>query len=108
MHGLHQEAELLGQLLAHALDAAHQLAALIAVDERNQPVADLESDEIDLLDVVPAKLAFSVGGRRGRLRRAPPPVAASPRLRASLREPVGARAAEPPPSTGTRDSACRA
>ena len=53
MHGLHQEAELLGQLLAHALDAAHQLAALIAINQRDQPVADFETDEIDGLDVVP-------------------------------------------------------
>jgi hypothetical protein len=78
VHRLHQEAEFLGQFLAHALDAAHELAALIAIDERNQPIADLEADQIDLLDVVPGQFALlrrhlRRGGRRrrsGLLRRA--------------------------------------
>ena len=39
----------------------------VAVDQRDQPIADLEADQIDRLDVVPGQLALfgGHGGRRG-------------------------------------------
>src|SRR5690606_30493639 len=62
MHRMDQEAELLGEFPSHALDPAEQRRALLLIDERNQPVAELETDEIDRRDVLPRKL--SVGARR--------------------------------------------
>ena len=62
VHGLDEETELLGQLAPHGLDAREQRAALVAIDERDQAIADLETDEIDGADVFPAELAI----RRGR------------------------------------------
>ena len=60
-HGRDQEAELLGQPLAHALDPAHELAVLVLVDQRYQAIADVEADGIGLADVVPGQLAGSLG-----------------------------------------------
>ncbi len=55
VHRLHQEAEFLRQLLAHTLDPVHQLAALLAVDQRDQAVAHLEPDHVDRLHVLPGE-----------------------------------------------------
>jgi len=68
VHGLDQEAELLGELLAHAADARHQLSALGTVHERDQPVADLQADDVHRLHVVPGELAL-LGPLRLRLLR---------------------------------------
>ena len=68
VHRLNEEPELLRQLAAHGLDAREQGPGLVAVDERDQAIADLETDEVDRADVFPAELA--VGGRRFDLRRA--------------------------------------
>ena len=71
MHRLNQETELFRQFLAHPLDASHEFSALIAVDQRDQAIPDLEPDEIDRLDVVPGELLLggrprcAAGGRRG-------------------------------------------
>src|SRR4029078_683948 len=60
VHGLNQEAELLGKLSAHGLDAAEQRAGLVAVDERDQPVADLEADQIDRANLVSTQLLLAL------------------------------------------------
>ena len=44
VHRLHQEAELLRELAAHGLDAREQGPGLVAVDERDQAIADLEAE----------------------------------------------------------------
>ena len=75
VHGLDEEAELLGQLAAHGLDARQQRPGLIAVDERDQAIADLEADQVDGADVFPAELA--VGGRRLEPSPAAPPAGAA-------------------------------
>ncbi len=51
--GWHQEAELLRQLQTHAANARQQLAAVRLVDQRHEAIADLETDAIDRLDVLP-------------------------------------------------------
>ena len=56
MHRRNQEAQILGELLAHALDPRQQLAALVAVHQRDQPIADLQAHQIDRIDVLPAQL----------------------------------------------------
>ncbi|MNO54039.1 hypothetical protein D3C76_445010 [compost metagenome] len=56
VHGGHEEAQVLRQLLAHALDPRQQLATLVAIDQRDQPVADLQANHVDRRDVVPAQL----------------------------------------------------
>ena len=69
VHRLHQEAKLLRQLAAHAANACQQFAALALVDQRHQPEADFESDQIHRLHVVPGQLALlgvgTAGGRGG-------------------------------------------
>ena len=55
VHRRDQETQFLGKLLAHALDARHQLAALAFVDHGNQAVADLETDQIHRFDVFPGQ-----------------------------------------------------
>ncbi|MNZ55842.1 hypothetical protein D3C78_737780 [compost metagenome] len=65
MHRRHEKAQILGQLLAHALDPRQQLAALVAVHQRDQPVTDLKADHVDRGDVIPAQLL----GFHGALRR---------------------------------------
>ena len=64
VHGLDQKAEFLGQLLAYALDAPHQFAALIAIHQRNQPVTHLEADQVDGLDVIPGQFLLLRWDRR--------------------------------------------
>ena len=64
VHGLDQEAQLLGDLLAHALDARHQLAALLGVHQRDQAITDFEAQRVFGTHVVPAQLR----GRGGRAR----------------------------------------
>src|SRR5690606_3899223 len=68
VHRLHEEPELLGELAAHGLDAPEERPGLIAVDERDQAVADLEPDQIDAREILPAELALGAG-RALRLRR---------------------------------------
>ena len=62
VHRRRQEADVLRELLAHALDARQQVALARLVDQRDQPVADLQAQRVDRLQVVPA--GFGVG-RRG-------------------------------------------
>lgn len=65
MNGGHQEAQVLGQLLAHALDPCQQLTTLVAVDQGNQAIADFQADHVDRGYVIPAQLlGFHGAGRR--------------------------------------------
>ncbi len=43
-------------------DPIHQLAALVAVDQRDQPIADLQTDDVDRLHVVPGQFRGSFAG----------------------------------------------
>ncbi len=63
VHGRDQEAHVLGQLAAHALDARHQLAALVGIHQRDQPVTHFQSQRIDRAQFVPAQLGGWRGGR---------------------------------------------
>ena len=65
VHRGNQEADILGELAAHALDAGHQFAALVAVHQRDQAVADFQPERIDRAQFVPGQL-----GGRGRRDRA--------------------------------------
>ena len=87
MHRLHQEAELLRQLAAHAADARQQFPALGLVDQRHQPEADFQSDQIHRLHVVPGQLALLGIGSAGAVRPAPPP----PRSPPGARDAAGTR-----------------
>ena len=63
VHGLHEEAEILRELAAHAANARQQIAALRFVDQRHQAIADFEADDVDRLHVFPRQLArFGAGG----------------------------------------------
>ena len=84
-----QEADLGGELLAHALDPREQVSALVAVDQRNQAVAHFEAECVDRRDVVPARLGTlglwlgdappaSSFARRSRSRQPPGEVASQP------------------------------
>ncbi|MNR10336.1 hypothetical protein D3C85_1265830 [compost metagenome] len=65
MHGRHQEAQVLGQLLAHALDPRQQLPALVAVHQRNQAITHFQANHVDRRHVIPAQLLGFLGaGRR--------------------------------------------
>jgi hypothetical protein len=64
VHRRGQEADFLGELLAQPADALEQLAVLALVDHRDEAVADLEPEHIDLRDVVPARLQVVGGGHR--------------------------------------------
>ncbi|MNQ61029.1 hypothetical protein D3C85_753350 [compost metagenome] len=66
MHRGHQEAQILGQLLAHPLDPRQQLAALVAVHQRNQAIAHFQADHVDGRHVIPAKLLGFLGAGRRR------------------------------------------
>jgi hypothetical protein len=57
--GGHDEADLGGELPADGGDAFEQVAALGGVDQRDQPVADLQLDRIDFEEL-------STGGGSGR------------------------------------------
>jgi hypothetical protein len=66
-----QNSELLRRLLAQHRDALEQIAALLFVDERNERVADLELDRIDLQQVghrIRGRRRGSAGMIRGGLR----------------------------------------
>ncbi len=65
VHGGHQKAQVLGQLLAHALDPREQLAALVAVHQRDQAVADFQADHVDRGHVIPAQLLGFLSTGRG-------------------------------------------
>lgn len=64
VHRGHQEAQLLGQLLAYALDSRQQLPALVAVDQRDQPVADFQADHVHRGDIIPAQFLDLLGALR--------------------------------------------
>ena len=55
VHNRCQEAHVLREFLADALDAAQQLAVLALVDQRDQAVADLQTQHVDPRHVVPAR-----------------------------------------------------
>ena len=65
VHRRHQEADVLGELAAHALDARHQFAALVLVHQRDQAVAHFQAQRVDRAQFVPAQLGAGSGGRRG-------------------------------------------
>ena len=54
--GIDQEPELFGELFAHALNTAQQIAALRFVDQRYQAVAHLKADLVNLVHIFPAKI----------------------------------------------------
>src|SRR6185437_13327678 len=60
-----QEAELLRELAPHPAHPAEEVAALTLVDQRDEPVADLETDEVDGADILPGELAGLRRLRRG-------------------------------------------
>ncbi len=64
MHGRRQEADLLRELAAHALDAGEQVALAVLVHQRDQAVAEFQAELVHRLQVVPA--GFAVALRRGR------------------------------------------
>ena len=59
VHGLHQEAELLRELAADAADAGQQVAALGAIDQRHQAIADFEADRVHRTHVFPGQFLRS-------------------------------------------------
>ena len=104
VHGLHQEAEILRELAAHAVNARQQIAALRLVDQRHQAIADFQADDVDRLHVFPRQLA-RFGRRRRCWRRR-----SLDRRPAGLSDACGAstrRRRRAPPSAGTGRSACR-
>ena len=52
--------------IAFQWDALEQLAVLMRVDQWDQPIADLQAQGIDQLDIVPARLLGFGGDRGGR------------------------------------------
>ena len=69
VHRRDQESQVLGQLATHRLDARHQFAALVLVDQRNQPVAHFQAQRIDRAQFVPGQFRVAVrcaGGGQGR------------------------------------------
>ncbi|MNI44320.1 hypothetical protein D3C73_986920 [compost metagenome] len=65
VHGRHQEAQILRELLAHALDPRQQLPALVAIHQWNQAITDFQTNHVDRRHVVPAQLfGFHGAGRR--------------------------------------------
>ena len=75
VHGRRQEAHLLGKFAAHALDTGQQVALPVLVHQGDQAVAQLQSQLVDRLQVVPGGLAVgrhdgcSVGFSNGRVGR---------------------------------------
>ena len=65
VHGGHQEAQVLRQFFTHALDPRKQLAALVAIHQRDQAVADFQADHVDRGHIIPAKLLGFLGAGRG-------------------------------------------
>ncbi len=64
MHGGGQKAHFLGELAAHALDAGEQVALAAFVHQRDQPVAQLQPQQVHGLQVVPGGFAIAHGCRR--------------------------------------------
>jgi hypothetical protein len=81
VHRRHQEADVLGDLLADARMRLQQFAVLGAVDQRHQAVADFQAEAVDRGDVVPADLFALRLGLGGGTRW--PPAAACARLRSA-------------------------
>ena len=63
MHGGNQEAQVVRELAAHAFQPCQQVAVLVLVDQRDQPIADLQAERFDRAQLVPAQ--FGGGRRRG-------------------------------------------
>ena len=69
MHRRNQETDLLSEFLADAADAAQQFAVLRFVDQRNQPIADFQTEHVERRHVGPARLLrFGRHHRRRRYR----------------------------------------
>ncbi|EXI76710.1 MAG: hypothetical protein AW07_00109 [Candidatus Accumulibacter sp. SK-11] len=64
MNRRHEKANVLRELLADTADAAQQLAILRLVDQRNQPVADLEPENVERRHVRPARFLHLARHRR--------------------------------------------
>ncbi len=97
VHRGDEKAHFLREFFAHATDAPEQLAALVAVDQRNKAVAHVERKRVDRLDLLPAhffRLGRLCGRRRGLRQRCgllllfelPPQHAAQHRRRAEKRQ----------------------
>ena len=67
VHRRRQKSDLLCKLLANRFDPPQELAVLALVDQRNQPIADLEAEHINRHQVVPAH--FQTFDGRGDRRR---------------------------------------
>ena len=67
MHGRREEADVLRELAADRLDAAQELAVLAGVDQRDEPIADLEAEGVDRLQVFLLASALASGGAGGGL-----------------------------------------
>ena len=64
-HRLDQKAQFGREFLAHALDARHQLAACIGIDQGNQAVANFQAHQVHLVEVFPIEFLDGLGhGRR--------------------------------------------
>ena len=68
-HRLNQKAQFGRQFFAHPFDAVHQLTAGVGVDQGNQAVANFQTNQIHLVDIVPIQFFHfgfgSAGGTRG-------------------------------------------
>ena len=64
-NGLNQKAQFGRQFFTHAFDAAHQFAASVLVDQRNQAVANLQTTQLDLVHIVPVQIFGGLGGGSG-------------------------------------------
>ena len=66
MHGRRQEAHVLREFLADALDAPQQVAVLGFVYQRDQAIADFQSEHVDLRHIFPAGFRrFVLGASAG-------------------------------------------
>ena len=68
VHRRRQETHVLCKLLAHSLDSGQQVALARLVDQRDQPVADLQAERVDWHEVIPGRLGVRLRGL-GRARR---------------------------------------
>ena len=67
MHRRRQEADFLGELAADSLDPAQEFAVLRLIDQRDQAIADFESEHVHVRDIAPRRiLRFEDSGFRGR------------------------------------------
>ena len=64
-HRLHQKAQLGREFFTHAFDAAHQLTTGFRIDQRNQAVANFQTNQIHLVHVVPIQFFGFVQSRLG-------------------------------------------